>query len=154
MFSFSLVVRESVTPAKRLGATVDELQPHVPTDHPAVAKKLFSMITPEVSARLDGMPPERTQAIIMGLEAHVCVMQTAMDLMDRGMEVFVLADGTSSQRPTDRAIAMRRMEQMGVWTSSSEMALFQMLKSAEAEKFKPVSALVREPRPDPPLPML
>jgi len=138
---------------EKLGSTVDELQPHIPKDHPAVPKKLFSMCTPEVIARLDGMPG-RTQAIIMGLEAHVCVMQTAMDLMDRGVEVFVLADGTSSQRPSDRAIAMRRLEQMGAWTTSSEMALFQMLKTADADAFKPVSALVREPRPEPPLALL
>jgi hypothetical protein len=49
---------------------------------------------------------------------------------------------------------MRRMEQMGVWMTSSEMALFQMLKTADAKKFKPVSALGREPRPEPPLPLL
>jgi nicotinamidase-related amidase len=77
---------------ERLGATVDELQPHIPEGHPAIAKKLFSMCTPEVCERLDEMP-ERTQAVIMGLEAHVCVLQTAMDLTDRGLEVFVLVDG-------------------------------------------------------------
>lgn len=54
--------------AERLGATVDELQPHIPEGQPAVAKKLFSMCTSEVAARLDGMP-ERKQAVLMGLEA-------------------------------------------------------------------------------------
>jgi hypothetical protein len=49
---------------------------------------------------------------------------------------------------------MRRLEQMGAWTTSSEMALFQMLKTADADAFKPVSALVREPRPEPPLALL
>ena len=58
---------------------------------PPVAKKLFSMITPEVDERLGGM--NRDQAVLMGLESHVCVFQTAMDLMARGWEVHVLVDG-------------------------------------------------------------
>lgn len=69
------------------------------------------------------------------------------------MEVFVLVDGTSSQRPGDRVVALKRLEQHGAWMTSSEMALFQMLKTAEDAHFKPVSALVREQRPLPQLGM-
>jgi len=151
ILSLPVVVTEQYP--ERLGATVSELQPHISEAHPAIAKKLFSMCTPEVLLRLDGMPA-RTQVVIMGLEAHVCVMGTTLDLLDRGMEVFVLVDGTSSQRPTDRAVALRRMEQAGVHLATSEMALFQMLGTAEAPHFKEVSKLVREPRPEPPLPLL
>ena len=92
---------------ERLGATVDELQPQLDPNEPAVAKKLFSMVTPEVETRLQGM--NRDQAVLMGLESHVCVFQTAMDLMARGGEVHVLVDGVSSQRVGDRAAAMRRL---------------------------------------------
>ena len=67
---------------ERLGATVDELAPNLDPRAPPVAKKLFSMITPEVDERLGGM--NRDQAVLMGLESHVCVFQTAMDLMARG----------------------------------------------------------------------
>ena len=135
---------------ERLGATVDELQPHLDPNEPAVAKKLFSMVTPEVETRLNGM--NRDQAVLMGLESHVCVFQTAMDLMARGWEVHVLVDGVSSQRVGDRAAAMRRLEASGAMLSTSEMALFDLLKTAEADNFKAVSALVREKRPEPPLP--
>jgi nicotinamidase-related amidase len=135
---------------ERLGATVDELQPHLDPNEPAVAKKLFSMVTPEVETRLNGM--NRDQAVLIGLESHVCVFQTAMDLMARGWEVHVLVDGVSSQRVGDRAAAMRRLEASGAMLSTSEMALFDLLKTAEADNFKAVSALVREKRPEPPLP--
>ena len=137
---------------ERLGATVDELAPNLDPRAPPVAKKLFSMITPEVDERLGGM--NRDQAVLMGLESHVCVFQTAMDLMARGWEVHVLVDGVSSQRPTDRAAALRRLEAEGLRLSTSEMALFDLLKTAEAENFKAVSAIVREKRPEPPLPSL
>ena len=137
---------------ERLGATVDELAPNLDPRAPPVAKKLFSMITPEVDERLGGM--NRDQAVLMGLESHVCVFQTAMDLMARGWEVHVLVDGVSSQRPTDRAVALRRLEASGAMLSTSEMALFDLLKTAEAENFKAVSAIVREKRPEPPLPSL
>ena len=135
---------------ERLGATVDELQPLLDPNEPAVAKKLFSMVTPEVDVRINEM--NRDQAVLMGLESHVCVFQTAMDLMARGWEVHVLVDGVSSQRVGDRAAAMRRLEASGAMLSTSEMALFDLLKTAEAENFKAVSALVREKRPEPPLP--
>ena len=68
----------------------------------------------------------------MGLESHVCVFQTAMDLMARGWEVHVLVDGVSSQRPTDRAVA-GATRGGGAMLSTSEMALFDLLKTAEAE---------------------
>ena len=135
---------------ERLGATVDELAPNLDPRAPPVAKKLFSMITPEVDERLGGM--NRDQAVLMGLESHVCVFQTAMDLMAR--EVHVLVARRSSQRPTDRAAALRRLEAEGLRLSTSEMALFDLLKTAEAENFKAVSAIVREKRPEPPLPSL
>ena len=68
--------------------------------------------------------------------------------------VHVLVDGVSSQRPMDRAAALRRLEAEGLRLSTSEMALFDLLKTAEAENFKAVSAIVREKRPEPPLPSL
>ena len=139
---------------EKLGATVDELQPNFAGEgvvRPAAAKKKFAMTVPEVDAAL-AETPERTQAVIMGLEAHVCVLQTALDLIARGYEVFVLVDGTSSQRTTDRAVAFRRLESAGAILASSEMALFEMLGSADAPNFRDISALVREARPEPPLP--
>jgi|EP00982_Pelagococcus_subviridis_P015029 nicotinamidase-related amidase len=139
---------------EKLGATVEELQPALAARRTAPKpKKLFSMVTPEVAAALDALPKSRDVALVMGLEAHVCVLQTAMDLLDRGMTVHVLVDGVSSQRAGDRAVALARLASTErCFLSTSETALFQMLKTAESECFKPISALVREPRPEPPLP--
>ena len=140
---------------EKLGATVDELQSNFAGEgvaRPAAAKKKFAMTVPEVDAAL-AENPERTHAVIMGLEAHVCVLQTALDLVARGYEVFVLVDGTSSQRhDRSRRRVSATGKRRGDPEASSEMALFEMLGSADAPNFRDISALVREARPEPPLP--
>ncbi|KIZ03005.1 Isochorismatase domain-containing protein 2 [Monoraphidium neglectum] len=131
---------------ERLGATVSELKEVLPEAAPVLAKTLFSMVTPAMEDFLSQNSAIR-QVIICGIETHVCVMQTSLDLLDRGYEVHVLVDGASSQRPTDREAGLMRMAQSGAFLVSSEMALFQLMKDAKAPGFKEVSALVREPRP-------
>lgn len=91
------------------------------------------------------MPP---QVLLLGIEAHVCVLQTAVDLIEKGLEVHVLVDGVSSQRPGDRAVALQRMAQSGAFLSSSEMVLFQLMKDAKHKDFKAISGLVKEQRPE------
>merc|ERR1739841_259983 len=77
-------------------------------------KTRFSMCTAEVMQHLDSMKA-RKAAVIFGLETHVCVQQTVLDLLQRGYQVHVLADGVSSQRPTDREVAIERMRQSGAF---------------------------------------
>lgn len=74
--------------------------------------------------------------------------QTALDLIERGLEVHILADGVSSQRLGDRAAALTRLTQAGAFVSSSEMALFQLMRDAKHPGFKAVSALCKEARPE------
>jgi nicotinamidase-related amidase len=84
-----------------LGATV----PEVSVAHASVFPKTrFSMVVPSVEAAM-AATPERTTVVLFGIEAHVCVQQTALELRDRGYAVHVVADGTSSRSPTDRAVA-------------------------------------------------
>ena len=145
---------------EKLGNTVEALKPYIkprtatvgssPDSH-VVGKKRFSMVVPEIQKRY-GKYPDRKQALLVGLEAHVCVLQTALDLLADGFEVFVLTDGVSSRDFADRSAAFRRMEAAGCVLATSEMALFEMLGGADSKGFKAVSALVKEAKPQPPMP--
>ena len=151
LLGFPKVVTEQV-PGK-LGKTVSSLQPFLGEDDCAVfPKTTFSMCAPDLMAGLETRSPKRKQAMIVGLEAHVCVAQTAFDLVERGWEVFILVDGVSSQRTEDRAAALGRLRDAGAVLTTSEAALFEMVRDAEHEMFKDVSKLVRETRPSARLP--
>jgi len=117
---------------------------------PVFEKKKFSMLTDECSSHLqtlsatnEGGETPRTNYLLLGIEAHVCLQQTALDLLELGHSVHVLADGVSSQQCYDRKMALKRMEQSGAWITTSQSAVFMLLGSAEHEKFKSVSALVK-----------
>ncbi len=85
----------------------------------------------------------RTQVILCGVEAHVCVHQSALDLRRAGHEVHVAADCVSSRRPEDAAIALRRMEQAGCWMSTQEMAVFELLGRSDTPIFKEWIRMIR-----------
>ncbi|KAK9841913.1 hypothetical protein WJX84_006114 [Apatococcus fuscideae] len=88
------------------------------------------------------------QVVLVGIEAHVCVTQTALELMEDGYEVHVVTDAVSSSRLGDRATAIQRMMQSGAFAVTSEMVMFQLCESAKHPNFKSISALAKEPRPD------
>lgn len=106
------------------------------------AKTKFSMCTDEVMAHVHTLG--RKSAVLFGLETHVCVQQTALDLLARGFIVYVVADGVSSQRAPDRAVALQRMQQAGAYVTTAESLLFELLRSKEAPDFKVVSKLAKD----------
>ena len=111
---------------------------------PTFEKTLFSMVTPQFSAHAL-TPPERFKAFVLyGIEAHVCVLQTCLDLLSLGYEVHVVSDCVSSQSPEDRRTAIRRMEMSGAYTTSSQSVLFMLMGSAGHPKFKEMSKLAVE----------
>ena len=112
---------------------------------PIFEKKLFSMLTPEVKDHL-AKPDmkDRTSYILFGIEAHVCVQQTCLDLLEMGHDVHVIVDGVSSQQPIDREVALQRMAGAGAYLTTAQSAAFMLMKSAEHPNFKAVSKLVIE----------
>ena len=112
-------------------------------------KKLFSMITPEVDEflRENEDIAERKKAVIFGIESHVCVLQTVLDLIDRDYEVHLVTDGISSQRKIDRTTALHRLGQQAFLTTS-ESLVFQLVGSADHENFKAISALAKDKKPE------
>ena len=85
----------------------------------------------------------RRQVLIAGIETHVCVYQTTRDLLDRGFHVEVVADAVSSRTVENKEIGLTRIRDEGAAVTSVEMALFELLKTAEAEHFKEIAQLVK-----------
>jgi nicotinamidase-related amidase len=85
----------------------------------------------------------RSHVLLAGIEAHVCVQQTAFDLLETQMVPFVLADAVGSRRPLDRDIALDRMRSAGMSVTTVESAIFEMLEEAGTELFKRILPIVR-----------
>lgn len=86
----------------------------------------------------------RSQVVVVGIETHVCVEQTVLDLLSAGLRVYVAADAVSSRRPLDRYVALDLMRQAGAAITTTEAVMFQWLRVAGTSEFKDVSRLVRE----------
>jgi len=126
---------------KGLGPTVAELGRLLSA--PPVVKETFSCARePLVRAALEATG--RRQAIVVGIEAHVCVLQTALDLVAAGCQVHVPHDAVSSRRPADKEWALRRMASAGVVVTTTESALFELLERCGTDDFKAVSRMIRE----------
>ena len=85
----------------------------------------------------------RSQVVVCGMEAHVCVLQTAMEMQASGIETFVVADATGSRQEESKRVALARMARAGVEVVTSEMVIFEWLGRAGSEAFREVSKLVR-----------
>jgi nicotinamidase-related amidase len=85
----------------------------------------------------------QSQLVLCGVEAHVCVLQTGLDLIEAGYQVFVVADAVASRRPDSREVALHRVARAGATLITVEMALFEWLRSASAPEFRSISKLIR-----------
>jgi nicotinamidase-related amidase len=119
-----------------LGPTVDSLRGLLPSQ--AIAGKLAFSCTEE--GCLDRLPGAgRPQTVLCGIEAHVCVLQTALGLAAGGGQVFVVADAVGSRDPAERMLALERMRQAGVAVVSREMVAFEWLRCAGTDRFRAIS---------------
>jgi nicotinamidase-related amidase len=126
---------------KGLGPTIPEIAALFPNFKP-LPKVAFSCCGDE-GFRQELMVVNRRQILICGIETHVCVYQTTVDLLASGYEVEVVADVVSSRTAENREIALQRIRDEGAGTTSVEMALFELMKAAEGPKFKEVSKIVK-----------
>lgn len=123
-----------------LGPTVAAIKEALDTIVP-FEKLLFSACTPAVSEAMAGIG--RKQIIVTGIEAHVCVQQTALDLLQGGYGVWLCADAVSSRRAYDRDIALERMRDAGVIITTTESVIFELLGQAGTDQFKQVLKLIK-----------
>jgi nicotinamidase-related amidase len=124
---------------KGLGATIPALADLAPR---RLEKLEFSAYA-NLEIRDELKRAGREQILLAGIEAHVCVLQTALELIDAGYRVFVAADAIASRRPESRELAMQRIAKAGGTLVTTEMVLFEWLRSAAAPEFRPISKLIR-----------
>jgi nicotinamidase-related amidase len=121
---------------KGLGRTAASIKALLPAA--AIAEKThFSCVAAKCLPALPGA--DRPQVVVLGVEAHVCVLQTALELMEEGREVYVVADCVGSRRAADRDVALTRMRGEGVRVVTREMVVFEWLGEAGTPLFKAVS---------------
>ena len=122
---------------KGLGPTVSEIKTELGSIHP-IEKLSFSCCGVETfNEKLN--QTGRKQVILVGIETHVCVLQTADDLIRTGHEVHAVADAICSRRKLDWKVGLRWMKKKGAMISTTEIIAFQLLKEAGTEEFKTLS---------------
>lgn len=126
---------------EKLGPVLLELGPLL-AGIDLIPKDAFSALrVPAFQKALDDTG--RHQVLLAGIEAHVCVMQTGLDLLDAGYSVHVLSDGVFSRTPENHDLALQRMHDAGAVISSVEMALFELIRTAKHPAFKTISKIIK-----------
>lgn len=119
-----------------LGSTVPTLRSLLPAD--GIVDKIHFSALPE--GRLLKLPgASRPQFVVAGTEAHVCVLQTVLDLLAIGRQVLVVDEAVGSRRPADKALALARMRAHGADIVSREMVVFEWLGQAGTDEFRELS---------------
>jgi nicotinamidase-related amidase len=135
-----LVVTEQYP--KGLGHTASEIRAVLPEGLEPTEKTAFSSCgAREFVSRLERAGAR--QVLLCGIEAHVCVNQTAHDLLARGYQVHLLTDCISSRTRHDRHVGLAKMRQSGALLSSTELALFELMRDARHEQFKAIQKLIK-----------
>lgn len=127
---------------KGLGMTVEDISKAFRTEFKYLEKISFSCYG-EAVIREEIRKSGKKSIIICGIEAHICVLQTVIDLLDDGFEVIIIEDCISSRKNNDKVNALRRMEKEGAIIATYESILFELTKVAGNDTFKAISKLIK-----------
>lgn len=128
---------------KGLGPSVPEITAAMKDHYQGVLSKTAFSCCGTQSLKQAVLGTGRKQWILCGIETHVCVQQTAFDLLEAGCDVFIPVDAVGSRHPTDYHPALDRMKTAGAVLSTSESLMFEILKDSKHPAFKEASALVK-----------
>ena len=123
---------------KGLGSTIAEIKEALPNAE-YIEKTTFSALKDEKVNKF----LSQKQVIIFGIESHICVLQTAMDLLSQGYEVFVVQNACGSRDEKNKQAALRRLIHAGAQIVTTEMVLFELLEGSKHPNFKEVQALIK-----------
>lgn len=126
---------------EKLGPAIPELE-EVLTAEAFIPKAVFSALR-EPAFLTALQKTGRTQILLMGIEAHVCVLQTGLDLIDSGFTVHVLSDGVFSRTAENHDLALQRLHDAGATVSSVEIALFELIRTSKHPAFRTISKLIK-----------
>ncbi|MEN8149149.1 MAG: hydrolase [Planctomycetota bacterium] len=139
LFDLPVVATEQVP--DKLGDTVPEVAAAL-GDVPRLVKDTFSC-WPEESIRAAYEGAGRSQVLVCGIESHVCVYQTCLDLLSNGWEVHLVVDAIASRSEDNKAVAVRRLEREGALLTTTEMALFELQHDCRGDRFRALARLVK-----------
>lgn len=123
-----------------LGETLPEIKQFLPNNKP-IAKTAFSACSePKFNQQLHR---DKSQIVLAGMEAHICVLQTALALLQAGKTVFVVEDAMLSRSPANKANALARLRDAGCMYTNTESVVFEFLSNANHEAFKAISKLIK-----------
>lgn len=126
---------------EKLGATIPELAAEL-TEVQPIAKETFSCwANPSFHDRLESLT--RRHVVLTGIECHICVYQTALDLMRSGYTVHLVADAVSSRTSENREVGIQAIKSAGAQITSTEMVLFELLRTAADPKAKEIFKIVK-----------
>jgi nicotinamidase-related amidase len=125
---------------KGLGSTIAAIADRLPERPEKIEFSCLNCLDWNASAN---DPEGRFKIVVAGIESHVCVLQTVLDLLSQGFRVFVAADAIGSRKPLDREIALQRMASSGAVITTTESVLFEWCERAGTPEFKEISRLVR-----------
>jgi nicotinamidase-related amidase len=139
ILSVSIIVTQQYT--RGLGPTVEGIKNMFP-EFNYIEKISFSCCEePRFAERLSA--PDKPYIILCGIEAHVCVLQTCLDLLTGGFRPVIAEDCISSRKPDDKRVAVERMRQEGAIITTYESLLFELTRRAGTEIFKRISGIVK-----------
>ncbi len=125
-----------------LGPLLPELAEALPDSVPTFDKMTFSCCADRaISEALEG---DRDQVLLAGIETHVCVLQTALDLAARGRHAYVITDACASRAPVDHRQALARLSREGVRLASVESTVFEWLRDARHPQFRELARAIRD----------
>ncbi len=131
---------------KGLGQTVDSLRKRIANSESIAEKSLFSCR--ECRSVLEtAKSQQRDQLVLVGIETHVCILQTAMDFMAAGVDVFIVADAVGSRSKRDYRWALQRMLAAGATIVTTESAMFEWCEVSGTPEFKQISQLAKQAAP-------
>jgi nicotinamidase-related amidase len=151
MLKASEILNIPVFATTQLRAKLGETCPELRLDAPGgiatkahVDKSAFSMFVPEIQAAFRELGSEKREIVIVGIESHICVTQTTLDLLHQGHKVYVLADGVSSCNPQEVPIALDRLRSAGAVVTTSESFLYECMGDANIAEFRAIAGVVKE----------
>lgn len=137
--NFGLPVHTTTQTTQKLGPTVPSLAGLLPT--PPHDKTKFSMAIPSILSQL----PAESSVALVGIESHICITQTALDLRDQGHRVYIIADGVSSCNATEVGIALARLRaEAGVTVTTSESWMYEVVGDSSHAGFRGLIGVVKE----------
>jgi nicotinamidase-related amidase len=126
-----------------LGSTIDDVRAHLPETVKPTEKTSFSCCSAAGFERSLTSKPERKQVVLVGMEAHICIVQTASGLQRWGYQVFVAADAVLSRNPANRNNALERMRHSGIQVTNTESVAFEWVGDSTHAHFREVSAMFK-----------